>query len=86
VYFSPIPLAVLIAFIIIPAHKRVVFVTGAELVGTVFYHTIVRVFAIRLVKTDLVQKALRNMTAMAEKNAGKENMSPMPKHLGYDEL
>jgi hypothetical protein len=64
-----------------------VFVTGAQLVGTLFYHTVVRVFAIRLIGTDLVQKIMRNATAMAEEvKAGKEKLPPMPKYLGSDEL
>jgi hypothetical protein len=65
-WLSTSPLATLIAFIIVPAHKRVVFMTGADLVSNVFTNTIVRIFATWAVKTEFVQKAMQNITARAE--------------------
>ena len=61
------PLVVLIAFIIIPAHRQIVFLASADLVTTAFFSTIVRAFATWAVKTDFAQEAMRNMTETKRK-------------------
>jgi hypothetical protein len=61
-WLSPLPLINLVAFITIPAHQRIVFLAGAELITTIFLYTIVRVFAAWAVKTDFAQAVMRNIT------------------------
>jgi hypothetical protein len=65
-YVSSTPLATLIAFVIVPAHKRVVFMTGADLVLSIFMNTLVSAFATWAVKTDFVQRTIRDFTAHIE--------------------
>lgn len=50
-----------------PVHKQIVFLAGADLVGTVFMTTLIRVFAGWAVKTEFAQGFIRNMTEGAEK-------------------
>jgi hypothetical protein len=38
---------------------------GAELVSSVFFTTLIRIFAVWLVKTDLAQAFMRNVTSNA---------------------
>ncbi|KAF2655993.1 hypothetical protein K491DRAFT_597906, partial [Lophiostoma macrostomum CBS 122681] len=57
----------LIAFIIIPVHKQIVFQIGAELAYGILFTTLVRTFAIWAVKTDYVQTLMRNMTARSDR-------------------
>jgi hypothetical protein len=83
-YFSPEPLAVLIAFVVVPAHKRLVFIMGADLIWGLFYHTVVRAFAVWALKTEFLQQLMRNITASTEKmQAGGPEM---PGRFRYDEL
>jgi hypothetical protein len=56
------PLAELIAFIIVPAHRQLVFLTGAELIASVFFTTVLRVVATWAIKTDYAQTMMRNIT------------------------
>jgi hypothetical protein len=65
-FLSPYSLADLIGFIVVPAHQRVVFLAGVELVATTFLFTVVRVFATWAVKTDFAQTMMRNITENAE--------------------
>jgi hypothetical protein len=86
-YFSTTPLAVLMSFVLVPAHKRIVFVTGAELVWELFYGILVRAFAVRVIKTDFAQRYMRNVTEFAQNiEAGKEHMPETGNFLKYDEL
>jgi hypothetical protein len=64
-FLSPFSLADLIGFIVIPAHQRVVFLAGVELVATTFLFTVVRVFATWAVKTEFAQTMMRNITENA---------------------
>jgi hypothetical protein len=81
------PLAVLVAFAVVPAHRRLAFVVGADLVWTLFYHTVARALAVRAITTDFAQRYMRNVTALAENiEAGKEEVPKMPSYLKYDEL
>ncbi|KAF2831511.1 hypothetical protein CC86DRAFT_314923 [Ophiobolus disseminans] len=59
-YVSFSPLARLVAFIIIPAHKQVVFIGGFELVVSIFFDTIGRLFAAWVIKTDWMKKFMQN--------------------------
>lgn len=52
------PLATLIAFAVLPVHQQMVFIAGADLLGTVFVTMLLRVFAGWAVKTGLVQEIL----------------------------
>jgi hypothetical protein len=61
-YFSAAPLATLMAFIFVPAHKRIVFMAGFNLVVTLFVQTVVRMFASWAVKTEYAQATFKNMT------------------------
>jgi hypothetical protein len=65
-YFSAAPLAILMAFVFVPAHKRVVFMAGFDLIVSLFVQTVIRMFASWAVKTDLAQAAFRNMTESAD--------------------
>lgn len=56
------PLAKLIAFIIVPAHKQMVFVAGANIVAAVFIWIIISIVSGWAIKTDFVQTALKDMT------------------------
>lgn len=69
------PFATLIAFIVVPAHKQIVFVTGVELVAGIFVKTVVRVFATWAVKTDFVQGMMRNVTDTARAAESEENLA-----------
>ncbi|KAH7086442.1 hypothetical protein FB567DRAFT_71171 [Paraphoma chrysanthemicola] len=64
-YVTVQPLATLIAFVVIPAHRQIVFLSGANLVSSVFFTTLVRLFAAWLVKTQFAQDFMRNMTSSA---------------------
>jgi hypothetical protein len=86
-YLSTTPLAVLMSFVLVPAHKRIVFVTGAELVWELFYGILVRTFAVRMIKTDFAQRYMRNVTELAQNiETGKEDMPKMGSYIKYDEL
>jgi hypothetical protein len=65
-WFSTKPLADLIAFIVIPAHKQLVFLAGAHMVMAIFFTTVFRVLASWAVNTDFVQTMFRNTTQNAE--------------------
>lgn len=87
-FFSATPLVTLMAFIFVPAHKRIVFIQGCDLLVTLFVQTVVRVFATWAVKTEFAQTVFRNMTdyantAQAERDA--KYTPNLPKRLG-DEL
>lgn len=69
---SPLPLVDLIAFITIPAHQRIVFIAGVELVANIFFTTVVRVCVPWVVKTDYAQAVMRNVTENALKTRLKE--------------
>ncbi|KAH7080127.1 hypothetical protein BKA63DRAFT_236275 [Paraphoma chrysanthemicola] len=64
-YVTVQPLATLIAFVVIPAHRQIVFLSGANLVSSVFFTTLVRLFSAWLVKTQFAQDFMRNMTSSA---------------------
>jgi len=66
-YFSIAPLATLMAFILIPAHKRIVFMAGFDVVVTLFVQTSVRMFTTWAIKTDFLQATFKNMTETANK-------------------
>jgi hypothetical protein len=61
-YLSLKPPTHLMALIIIPAHQRIVFSAGMDLVETIFYTTLIRILATWAIKTDAVQMAMRGMT------------------------
>lgn len=52
----------LLAFIVIPASKQMVFLAGADLVFDIFVATVMNVVSSWAIKTDLVQYTLGNMT------------------------
>ena len=54
----------LLAFIVIPAYKQIVFLAGADLVFHIFVATVVSVVSSWAIRTDLVQGTLRNMTGV----------------------
>jgi hypothetical protein len=64
--FSMAPLATLIAFAVVPVHQQMVFIAGADLLGTVFVTMLVRVFAGWAVKTEIVQGIICDMTQDAK--------------------
>jgi hypothetical protein len=75
------------SFVLVPAHKRIVFVPGAELVWELFYGILVRAFAVRVIKTDFVQRYMRNVTELAQNiEAGKKDWPKRGSYLKYDEL
>lgn len=60
--FSMAPMATLIAFVTLPMHQQMVFIAGADLLGTVFVTMLVRVFAGWALKTGIVQGIISDMT------------------------
>jgi hypothetical protein len=66
-YLSVGPIYDLIAFIVVPAHKQLVFRACADLATTVFLTTLVRVVSVWAVKTEFVQTMMRNITEMHSK-------------------
>jgi len=70
------PLANLIAFVAVPAHRQIVFMAGADLVSSIFITTAFRAVAIWTVKTNFVQTVMRNMTAKAYEMESNDNMRP----------
>ena len=63
-YLSVGPMYDLIAFIVVPAHKQIVFRAGADLVTNVFLTTLCSVVASWAVKTGYAQTLMRNMTEL----------------------
>ncbi|KAJ4291870.1 hypothetical protein N0V90_009766 [Kalmusia sp. IMI 367209] len=61
-FFHVTALAELIAFIIVPAHKQILFVASAEMVCEVFVMTVVRMFATWAVHTEFAQMMMQNIT------------------------
>lgn len=61
-YLSATPLTHLVAFVVVPAHRQIVFIEGVDLAETIFFHTLVRVFATWAVKTNFVQTMMKNVT------------------------
>ncbi|KAF3048022.1 hypothetical protein E8E12_007242 [Didymella heteroderae] len=76
--FSMAPLATLIAFAVLPAHQQMVFIAGADLMGTVFVTMLVRVFAGWVVKTGIVQGIISDMTNHAKDMIAKESLDDDP--------
>ncbi|KNG52459.1 hypothetical protein DDE82_006309 [Stemphylium lycopersici] len=66
VYFSITPLARLTAFVVIPAHRQLVFTEAMELIVTIFFHVVIRAFANWVVKTQYAQDFMRNVTREME--------------------
>ncbi|PPJ49614.1 hypothetical protein CBER1_02213 [Cercospora berteroae] len=62
------PLATLVSFIVIPAHQRIVFVAGVDLVCAAFLGLVVKAFLPWVEGTQFVKDLVRNMTETA--NAG----------------
>ncbi|KAI1666719.1 hypothetical protein L13192_08963 [Pyrenophora tritici-repentis] len=60
IYLCFTPLIRLAAFVLVPAHRQMVFSEGVQLVATVFSCTVVRAFAGWAVKTEAIQMAMRN--------------------------
>ncbi|CAO2655701.1 Nn.00g045040.m01.CDS01 [Neocucurbitaria sp. VM-36] len=81
-FVTIVPLATLVSFMIIPAHKQIVFVTGAVLVTKIFITTVARVFATWAVKTDYAQILMRNMTDMARE--AEKNQRNLAQYQKYD--
>ena len=52
----------LLAFIVVPASKQIVFLAGADLVFDIFVATVINTVSSWAIKTDLVQYTLGNMT------------------------
>lgn len=71
VFLSTAPLAHLTAFIVVPAHKQLVFTQAISLLETVFFYTVFRVFAAWAVKTEVAQAFMKNVTMEAERNPEK---------------
>ncbi|EOA87349.1 uncharacterized protein SETTUDRAFT_179124 [Exserohilum turcica Et28A] len=68
VCFSITPLAHLTAFVVVPAHKQLVFTQGVELLAAMFFYTVFRVFAMWAVETQVIQVFMKNVTAEAERD------------------
>ena len=62
----------LISFIIVPAHQRIVFLAGVDLVFTAFFGLFIRAFLPWVESTEFVQMMVANMTSEAAKAAAKE--------------
>jgi len=61
-YISPEPFITLVSFVVVPAHRQIVFLAGADVVIIIFFNTLLRAFATWAIKTDFVQMAMQNIT------------------------
>jgi hypothetical protein len=68
-YFSVAPVARLVAFIVVPAYKQLVFIEGIQLVWIVFAMQFVGKIASWVVKKEFVQNFMRDMIWEFEYNA-----------------
>lgn len=82
-YFSPMPLTHLVAFVVVPAHRQIVFIEGVDLATTVFLNTVLRVFVTWALKTDFVQIMMKNVTESAQADA---KYGRGAHHRQYDEI
>jgi hypothetical protein len=67
--FSIGPVASLIGFIVIPAHQRVVFRAGVDLVEAVFFTLFLHLVVPWAVKSEYMQLVMGNITESLIKNA-----------------
>ncbi|KAI4652354.1 hypothetical protein J4E93_002555 [Alternaria ventricosa] len=67
-FFSVTPLVRLLAFILVPAYKQIIFIEGIQLVWTVFALQFLRITASWAVKTEFAQGFMQNMTKEHEAN------------------
>ncbi|KAF2207693.1 hypothetical protein CERZMDRAFT_102181 [Cercospora zeae-maydis SCOH1-5] len=63
------PLAILVSFIVIPAHQRIVFVAGVDLVCATFFGLLVQAFLPWVEGTQFVKDLVGNMTDKANGGA-----------------
>ncbi|KAB2109021.1 hypothetical protein AG0111_0g2686 [Alternaria gaisen] len=70
-FFSVAPFVRLIAFVIVPAYKQILFIEAIELVWAVFTMQFLRMMASWAVKTEFVQAVMRNVTGEMERNPDK---------------
>ncbi|KAL1797929.1 hypothetical protein ACET3X_004535 [Alternaria dauci] len=68
-FFSFTPLIRLIAFVVVPAYKQIVFIEVIELVWAVFFMHSVRLMAAWAVNTEFIQGVMLNVTESIEKNS-----------------
>ncbi|KAI4699994.1 hypothetical protein J4E81_004028 [Alternaria sp. BMP 2799] len=67
-FFSVTPPVRLLAFILAPAYKQIIFIEGIQLVWTVFALQFLRITASWAVKTEFIQTFMQNMTREHEAN------------------
>lgn len=77
------PFATLIAFILIPAHKRIVFEAGVDLAWKVFWGAFLHVVVPWAMEKEFVQEFLRNVT---ETDPGVNTTVKVLNVTGSDEL
>ena len=70
-FFSVAPFVRLIAFVVVPAYKQILFIEAIELVWAVFTMQFLRMMASWAVKTEFVQAVMRNVTGEMEQNPEK---------------
>ncbi|RYN29093.1 hypothetical protein AA0112_g7232 [Alternaria arborescens] len=70
-FFSVAPFVRLIAFVVVPAYKQILFIEAIELVWAVFTMQFLRMMASWAVKTEFVQAVMRNVTGEVEQNPEK---------------
>ncbi|RYO36438.1 hypothetical protein AA0111_g2859 [Alternaria arborescens] len=70
-FFSVAPFVRLIAFVVVPAYKQILFIEAIELVLAVFTMQFLRMMASWAVKTEFVQAVMRNVTGEVEQNPEK---------------
>ncbi|OAL46573.1 hypothetical protein IQ07DRAFT_155548 [Pyrenochaeta sp. DS3sAY3a] len=78
-FLSITPLANLIVFAAVPAHKQIVFVAGAHLVASIFLTTVCRALAMWTIKTDYVQGMMRNITDSVSEMSRLKNETAVPR-------
>lgn len=78
-YLSITPLANLIAFVAVPAHKQIVFVAGADLVAGIFLTTVCRALAMWTIKTNFVQAMMRNITDSVSEMSSLKDKAAAPR-------
>lgn len=80
-FFGIGPLATLVAFIAVPAYKRMVFVAGMACAWYAFALSFLRIAIPWIIQRDFIQEGMRNATVWAIKEKARANQT-----RAFDEL
>ena len=69
-FLSPAPFVSLLAFVVVPAYKRIVLEDGVNLLWTIFFGAFWRVVYPWLLSFEMVQEMIRNATMTTDTTRG----------------